>query len=70
MTKTPKFGGIWTEKKLKPIGKYLKAYATIMNKQNFRFAYIDVFAGTGYREEKDSKIHDQISLFQDNYILS
>ena len=26
MTKTPKFGGVWTEKKLKPIGKYLKAF--------------------------------------------
>jgi len=26
MTKTPKFGGIWTEEKLKPVGKYLKAY--------------------------------------------
>ncbi len=68
MIKTPKFGGNWTEEKLKRVEKYLKAYATIMNKQNFRFAYIDAFAGTGYREEKKSKIDDQISLFQQNDI--
>lgn len=68
MTEKHKFGGIWTEEKLKRVEKYLKAYATIMNKQNFRFAYIDAFAGTGYREEKKSKIDDQISLFQENDI--
>jgi len=43
------FGGTWTEEKLERVRKYLVAYATIMNKQNFRFAYIDAFAGTGYR---------------------
>jgi len=68
MTEKHEFGGTWTEEKLKRVEKYLKAYATIMNKQNFRFAYIDAFAGTGYREEKDSKIHNQISLFQQNDI--
>ncbi|MBA7536115.1 hypothetical protein ES705_28377 [subsurface metagenome] len=68
MTEKHKFGGNWTKEKLERVEKYLKAYATIMNKQNFRFAYIDAFAGTGYREEKDSKIHDQISLFRQNEI--
>jgi len=63
MTETHKFGGNWTEEKLKRVEKYLKAYATIMNKQNFHFAYIDAFAGTGYREEKESKIDNQIFLF-------
>ncbi|MDO9567604.1 MAG: three-Cys-motif partner protein TcmP [Candidatus Desulfaltia sp.] len=68
MTETHGFGGNWTEEKLKRVEKYLKAYATIMNKQNFRFAYIDAFAGTGYREEKKNKIDNQIFLFQQNDI--
>lgn len=44
------FGGVWTEQKLECVRKYLHAYSTIMNKQTFNFAYIDAFAGTGYRE--------------------
>ena len=56
--KQPKqqFGGTWTIEKLERVRKYLVAYATIMNKQKFRFAYIDAFAGTGYRtlREEDS----------------
>ena len=44
-----KFGGNWTEEKLERVRKYLSAYTTIMSKQPFRFAYIDAFAGTGYR---------------------
>jgi three-Cys-motif partner protein len=47
------FGGDWTEEKLNRIRKYLVAYATIMSKYNFRYAYIDAFAGTGYRELKE-----------------
>lgn len=55
------FGGDWTTEKLEHIRKYLVAYATIMNKQKFRFAYIDAFAGTGYRTvERDDE--DQTSL--------
>ena len=46
------FGGNWTEEKLARVRKYLVAYATIMRKQSFRFAYIDAFAGTGYRDLK------------------
>ena len=38
MTETHGLGGNWTEEKLKRVEKYLKAYATIMNKKNFRFA--------------------------------
>jgi len=46
-----KFGGNWTEKKLKIISKYLSAYTTILRKTNYyKIAYIDAFAGTGYRE--------------------
>lgn len=46
------FGGNWTEQKLDSIQKYLAAYATIMRKQKFKFAYVDAFAGTGYREQR------------------
>jgi len=46
------FGGDWTDEKLRRIAKYLAAYTTIMQKQSFRFAYIDAFAGTGYRTLK------------------
>ncbi len=52
-SRTPqKFGGNWTEQKLEMIRKYLGAYAKIMSKQKFEFAYVDAFAGTGYRELK------------------
>jgi len=46
------FGGDWTTEKLERVRKYLVAYATIMNKHQFRFAYIDAFAGTGYRTKQ------------------
>ena len=49
------FGGDWTEEKLECVSKYLHAYTKIMNKKPFHFAYIDAFAGTGYRE----LIHDE-----------
>ena len=48
------FGGDWTEEKLNRVRKYLSAYTTIMKDYPyFRTAYIDAFAGTGYRELKD-----------------
>jgi three-Cys-motif partner protein len=47
------FGGNWTEKKLGCIQDYLEAYVKILSKTRYRFAYIDAFAGTGYREIKD-----------------
>ena len=43
------FGGDWTQEKLERVSKYLSAYTTIMSQYKFRFAYIDAFAGTGYR---------------------
>jgi three-Cys-motif partner protein len=58
------FGGDWTEQKLDILKKYLRAYATALKKQPFRLAYVDAFAGTGYRELKqDDDI--QPSLFED-----
>lgn len=55
----PNFGGNWTEEKLDRVQKYLQAYTTIMNNQKsesgkhiFDYAYIDAFAGTGFRVQK------------------
>jgi three-Cys-motif partner protein len=45
------FGGDWTAEKLERVRKYLVAYANIMKEKRFRFAYIDAFAGTGYRNK-------------------
>jgi len=49
------FGGDWTEEKLRRIQKYLSAYTTALSKQQFRTAYIDAFAGTGYRQLKQEQ---------------
>ena len=49
------FGGDWTAEKLERVRKYLVAYATIMKEKRFRFAYIDAFAGTGYRTTSKAK---------------
>lgn len=48
------FGGEWTTTKLEILGKYLTAYTTALQDKPtrdrpFRKAYIDAFAGTGYR---------------------
>jgi three-Cys-motif partner protein len=50
-----RFGGDWTKEKLERVRKYLSAYTTIMSRQPFRFAYIDAFAGTGYRTKKKTE---------------
>ena len=51
--KPARFGGDWTTQKLEVVKKYLSAYTTALKKQPFKTAYIDAFAGTGYRERKD-----------------
>jgi three-Cys-motif partner protein len=43
------FGGDWTEEKLARLAKYLPAYAHIFKSRPYKFAYIDAFAGPGYR---------------------
>jgi three-Cys-motif partner protein len=48
------FGGDWTQDKLERVRKYLVAYVQIMKDRQFRFAYIDAFAGTGYQTLKQS----------------
>lgn len=56
-----KFGGDWTEKKLDCIQDYLQAYVRILSNTTYKYAYIDAFAGTGYREMKDDEI-DQLMI--------
>lgn len=59
-----RFGGGWTQQKLERLQKYLRAYATIMARQQFKYAYIDAFAGTGYSEMRGADSSDDL-LFPD-----
>lgn len=48
------FGGDWTDQKLRVLSRYLESYTTALKnkptpQQPFRKAFIDAFAGTGYR---------------------
>lgn len=43
------FGGDWTQQKLESIRQYLVAYRMALRNVPFKTAYIDAFAGTGYR---------------------
>ena len=54
------FGGNWTEEKLERVRKYLVAYATLMSNQPFRIAYIDAFAGTGYRSLRSEEDQNEL----------
>ncbi len=45
----------WTQDKLTRVRKYLVAYSKIIAKQNFHYAYVDGFAGTGYHELKQEE---------------
>ncbi len=42
-----RFGGAWTEEKLKLLKKYLGFYTQALKGQKFELVYIDTFAGTG-----------------------
>jgi three-Cys-motif partner protein len=52
------FGGDWTTQKLEDVRRYLVAYTTALKKTRFRIAYIDAFAGTGYRTKAKGKSAD------------
>ncbi|MBI4470214.1 MAG: three-Cys-motif partner protein TcmP [Acidobacteria bacterium] len=57
---TPRFGGDWTTCKLNVLGGYLRSYTTALRDKPtatkpFRKAYIDAFAGTGYRDERSDE---------------
>ena len=54
------FGGDWTTTKLEVIEDYLRAYTTALEgkptaENPFRKAYIDAFAGTGYRAPRKDR---------------
>jgi three-Cys-motif partner protein len=59
MTKKDKtlrlFGGNWTDDKLTILKKYLHAYNTALKKQPFTRIYVDAFAGTGYRVQRQNQ---------------
>jgi len=71
--KSHRFGGDWTTVKLDVLARYLKSYTTALKDQPskerpFRKAYIDAFAGTGYRDagHDDERVHGlQNLLFPD-----
>jgi three-Cys-motif partner protein len=52
------FGGDWTTEKLESVRRYLVAYTTALKNTRFRIAYIDAFAGTGYRTKSKGKRTD------------
>ncbi|NPU95632.1 MAG: three-Cys-motif partner protein TcmP [Candidatus Omnitrophica bacterium] len=61
------FGGVWTEKKLKCLKKYLCAYTTALKNKPFELVYIDAFAGTGYRTQNPdpNEFNDLLPGFSD-----
>ncbi len=46
------FGGAWTERKLSVVRRYLETYSQALKNQPFQRIYIDAFAGTGERANK------------------
>lgn len=52
--RSPRFGGSWTEKKLSVVRRYLEVYAGALKSQPFKRLYIDAFAGTGARAEREA----------------
>ncbi len=64
--KAHRFGGDWTAEKLDVLAKYLASYTTALKGQRFRKAYVDAFAGTGYRTARSDEATDaQAPLFPD-----
>lgn len=64
-----RFGGPWTEEKLRRIDKYLGAYMTIFERNraasHLRTHYVDAFAGTGRRSSPVARDRVEGSLFED-----
>jgi three-Cys-motif partner protein len=64
-----RFGGPWTEDKLRRIDKYLGAYMTIFGRNpaasHLRTHYVDAFAGTGRRASPVARDRAEGLLFED-----
>lgn len=68
--KAHSFGGDWTSAKLGVLAKYLAAYTTALKdkpsaEHPFRKAYVDAFAGTGYRSMQRDEDAARNLLFPD-----
>jgi three-Cys-motif partner protein len=64
-----KFGGEWTDDKLEVMRRYFSAYAMALKNQAFGRWYVDAFAGTGERTDRqisDGETPGQVSLFADD----
>ena len=75
MNTTHRFGGDWTEEKLKRLKKYLDAYMVIFSQNERARAlkpiYVDAFAGTGYRDVRENENNDPLLPFpNDDEIVS
>ena len=72
-TKHHQFGGQWTSRKLAVLAGYLQSYTTALKEKptaesQFRKAFIDAFAGSGYRDARrgaDTSHKSQGLLFPD-----
>jgi three-Cys-motif partner protein len=64
-TKEHQFGGDWTTRKLEILARYLGDYRTALKNQKFKVAYIDAFAGTGYRTPQATDKSASSFLFAD-----
>lgn len=47
-----RFGGAWTDEKLRVLAGYLSAYTTALQNTSLSKGYIDAFAGSGYRDSQ------------------
>lgn len=56
--KEHRFGGEWTNIKLKVLANYLESYTNALKNTRFNKLYIDAFAGTGYRDMRRADEND------------
>lgn len=53
-----RFGGYWTRQKLQCLDDYLGAYLLALKNQSFTKGYIDAFAGTPVRHDRESSVDE------------
>ena len=58
------FGGDWTQRKLDILSGYLGRYNTALKNTPFTRVYVDAFAGTGYRQQRQDQFQLH-SLFEE-----
>lgn len=62
------FGGNWTTDKIERVRKYLAAYMQIMKSRQFKVAYTDAFAGTGYVNTKRKIVQSLFPVFAESEV--